>query len=192
MSLNGDTKGMIEASLHIAKAERDAAIMKVERFQKMLDEGFKESEEDDKDEGGAKKKRKMTPKLDANGNKIAKKMSAYHAFLREKLKESKDAGKSSSFADIAELWKNVDGEEKAHYETLAKKANDKATEERLALGSATAQDEAPATPVAEVVTAIEGSAVKIPKSEKSEKKKKKKKDKKARKESIGSEATFDS
>ena len=188
MSLTGDAKGMIEASLHIAEAERDAAIMKVERFQKMLDEGFKESEEDDKDEGGTKKKRKLTPKLDANGNKIARKISPYNIFVKEKQKESKDAGKSCNFSDVAEMWKNTYDEEKAHYERLAKKANDKATEERLALGSATAQDGAPATPIAEIV----GSAVKIPKSEKTEKKKKKKKDKKARKESIGSEGTFDS
>ena len=146
------------------------------------------------DELAKQDKKKSLKKSDVNGNPIAKKVSAYNVFLKKTLKDSKDSGEKpfKTFAEVAEMWKNITDSQKAHYEELAKDLNEKATEERLALGSASGgAGAAPNSPVVEAVAVAmsEESAVKISKSEK---KKKKKKEKKARKESMGSEATFDS
>ena len=63
-------------------------------------------------------------------------VSPYNVFLKQTMNKSKEEGKQKSFAEIAEMWKQVPDDERKQWTAKADAINEQATKDRLALGEA--------------------------------------------------------
>ena len=133
---------------------------------------------------GEKKKRKYTPKFDADGNRIKKRMSGYQLFMKETKKEEGN----NDFKGVAAKWQTLSQDEKDVFNKRASELPPNV--EVLKKGGDDEEDAAPAG----MPNAVPAGTPKKDAAEKSEKKseksEKKKKKKKKRKES-GVESDFE-
>ena len=109
------TNGKIAAIEEMMKAREEGKDLLSMKFATTVPPADGEGDGDD----GKKKKRKytFTPKFDADGNKIKRKMSGYQLYIKKNLdKNSKD---NKDFTSVAAKWKLLGEDEKKSWNTKA-------------------------------------------------------------------------